>query len=285
MLRRTAFLSASSLVELAELRRALNEENVDSVSPYDVDPALGSLADTVVDAIREASFVLVVVTDDPIPPAVLFEVGAASALGRPLAVLDSRTMRSPTSGTNFALSALLRAPTLSASLLDPSGLRHEVHSYVSGVLDDAPPHGSPPPTKQLSVIGAIEGADSAERRCAQALLKLGLGVVLRPQSGRAVPDMTASMPDLGPLFDPIFVEVAGLRAHLSDKRKALTSALHNAGAHLGLLVTLDAVPSSIELTSATTAIVSLNLRELEQLTVLSLEHRLTSARNRLVHGG
>jgi hypothetical protein len=285
MRRRTAFISANARVELTELRRALNEENVESIAPYDVNPRLGSLADTVVDAIRDASFVLVVITDEPIPPAVLFEAGVASALGRPLAVLDSRTLHGSMAGANFALASLVSAPTLSASLSDPTGLRHEVHSFLSGVLDEWSPQGSHPAAQQLATTGAIERADEAERRCAEALLKRGVSVVLHPGGGRGVPDMAASLPGLGPLFDPILVEVTGLRARLSEKRKALTDALTKAGAHLGLLVALDEVPLSTELTSATTAIVSVSLRQLEQSEVLSLQRWLTLARNRLVHGG
>jgi hypothetical protein len=97
--------------------------------------------------------------------------------------------------------------------------------------------------------------------------------------------MAITVYELGPLFDPVLVEVAGLRARLQVKQAALTEWMKTAGAHMGLLVALDDVPVAIERTSGSTAIVTLSLRDLEFADNVVFLDWLKAARNNLVHGG
>jgi hypothetical protein len=284
--RRSVFLASSAEADLGLLRSVLAETGVSVVTPDA--PSVGEFAgDALVDAVTRATFVLVVLTDSTLPAAVLFEVGVASARKRPLAVLDARSRKIETSDTEFALAALTAAPTLGADLTDKAALRSELQNFLSGVLTSS---GQRRPQRhveatQPAFVNAETEMPTAELRSAEALRKLGARVVLQPGGSRGGPDMAASWAELGPLFDPVLVEVAGLRARLRQKRAALAAAMTTAGAHLGLVVALDAVEVSTELTSATTTVVTLSLRELETTDRQAFLRLLGSARNQLIHGG
>lgn len=245
-------------------------------------PAGQPLAEELRQTLNHVRFVLVVVDDDPIPSSVMFEAGLAHGVGVPVAVLDGRDP-DRRGVDDLALDMLQPGPRLYARLTDPVGLTEQLGAYLE--------LGQPPlPRVQGQALPRPTQAPShnyysseAERRTAEALIRLGATVFTGRAGKLSVPDLVARFPHLDPPMNPVLVEVKGLRAQLSRARDQLADALARGNTHLGLLVTLDTLPPSYDRVAPGRVIAQISLLLLEQ-TPERLIKLLSEARSLAVHG-
>jgi hypothetical protein len=270
-------VSVRAGADLRTLRTVLESMGV-QVWASETLPVGGNLPETLSAAISTADFVLVVIDEPVVAPAVIFEAGAAFGAGRPVLVLyATRRAVSP------PINSLLTAPRISATLDDEEALEYQLRGYLENVLPIARRRApsldlvevidTPPSARPSAELDAIE-------RTKDALEEMG-AIVTMTGGMRSVPDMAASWPQLTP-FDPLLVEIAGRKARLKKKVDQLRAAMKGRTNRLGLVITLDERPIREEVLHGV-AILVVSLRQLESSPSLVFQ-RLVTLRNRLVHG-
>jgi hypothetical protein len=244
------------------------------------------LAQLLDETLSQVDLVLLVIDNDPIPPSIMFEAGLAHGLGIPVAVLDGRDAKRLGTTDDLALDTLLPGPRLYAHLSDEVGIAEQLDAYLQMQVpggDAASVEAVTPPGGRL-FQKPISYESEGERRTAEALLRLGAVVLADRAGSRSVPDFVARFPQLEPSMNPVLVEVKGRKAHLSPARQQLRDALSRSHAPLGLLVTLDSLPTTSQWVGPGQVVAQISLLTLEQSPqqVLTL---LSQARNLAVHGG
>jgi hypothetical protein len=239
------------------------------------------LADQLRQTLRLVRFVLVVVDDAPIPPAVMFEAGLAHGVGVPVAVLDGRDP-DRRNVDDLALEILQPGPRLYARLTDSVGLTEQLGAYLELGQPQLPRvQGQAIQRPSEPSSSSYHGSDAA-RRTVEALTRLGATVFTDRTGGFSVPDLVARFPHLDLPMNPVLVEVKGLRAQLPRARNQLGEALARGNTHLGLLVTLEALPPRYDRVAPGRVIAQISLSLLEQ-TPERLIKLLSEARSLAVH--
>jgi hypothetical protein len=249
-------------------------------------PAGQPLPDQLWHTLRTVRFVLVVVDDDPIPSSVMFEAGLARGVGAPVAVLDGRDP-DRRGVDDLALDTLQPGPRLYARLTDPVGLTEQLEAYIEPGQSQLPRVGGqtiPRPPSPSTQVPPASYDSEAERRAAEALIRLGATVFPDRAGSLSVPDLVARFPHLDPSMNPVLVEVKGRRAQLGRARDQLADALARGHTHLGLLVTLDTSAPRCDRVAPGRVVAQISLALLEQ-TPERLIKLLSQARNLAVHGG
>lgn len=277
---RTVFMLARAGTPLDVVQHVVRHFGLEPVSVDSLEGG-GPIGQTVLTGLQEAAFVMLVIDNLVLPGSVIFEAGLAKGLGKPVVVLDARTRRRSMSD-ELAVDIFLDAPRMFARLNDQSALTQELAAYLASESDVRPARDrgpAPPPPPWES---------EADRRTFAALEHAGARLVSVRQSPRGVPDLSVEFAELGPAFNPVFVEVAGRRADVGRRTVQLSEALQRSSARLGLLVTLDREPGTDKgedwhRAGLGQAVVTWSLERLEEDPALVVQD-LVALRNRLVHG-
>lgn len=249
------------------------------VSIDDVPPGT-PIGEALRSAIQMADYVLIVWDTAKLPRSVMLEAGYALGANVPVALLDARSHRGTTDDPT--VDALLNVPRLHGRLSDPAGLQRELSAlrYLSRKAPASLPPEETPSDWYRDLPAAV--GDSAESRTLSILQKLDVRVNSERERPLDVPDWDVWVPLFSPPFNPVLIELIGLKGSLKRKREQLRSALVRQGAHLGVLVTLDPVASRVDVLRDS-AIVEVSLPQLEQ-SPQDLFSLLRQARNSLLHG-
>ena len=277
---RRVFLLARAGTPLELVHSVLRDAGLNPVS-VETSEATGSISEAVEDGLKNAAFVMLVVDNRALPRSVIFEAGLAKGLGKSVVVLDART-RGRSMSDELPIDVLLDAPRMFARLNDKSALSQELDAYLASRED----------TRPAKVRGPYRAAPSweseADERTFEALQRAGARLVSVRKSPHGVPDLSIDLAQLGTGFNPVFVEVAGLRAAIDRKTAQMAEALRRSSVRLGLLITLDPEPSfeegeDLHRVDFGQAVVIRSLKQLEG-DPDAVVRDLVSARNRLVHG-
>jgi len=261
------------------LATALSEIGLRPTTLGDVDASL-SLASELLEAVEHAAFVVVVWDTTRLSRALVFELGFAAGAGVPIAVLDARSEKSASS-SDVVLDALLGGPRLHARLNDTASLMQEFEALLPSLVsfrDLARYRSQYKP--RVTELSKVELGSEASKRTRVALISLGASLV---SSAGEVPDFIARFHHLEAAFNPVLVEVAGLRARLDRKLEQLKKAMQAGSARLAILVTLDDVGPWQAPGPKGAAIIVVSLRDLEE-SPKTVRFELQRARNAIVHG-
>jgi hypothetical protein len=265
-----------------ELEQAFSAVGLQPMRVADL-PAGQPLTEQLSRTMRSVRFVLVVVDDDPLPSSIMFEAGLARGVGVPVAVLDGRDP-DRRGLDDLALDTLQPGPRLYARLTDLVGLTEQLEAYIEPGLPKLPRvQGQAIPRPSQAPL-ASHYRSEAERRTAQALMRLDAAVFADRPKGLSAPDLVVRFPHLDPSMNPVLVEVVGRRDQLRRARDRLAEALARGNTHLGLLITLDTAPPRYDRVAPGRVIAQLSLSLLEQ-TPDRLIKLLSEARSLAVHGG
>lgn len=210
------------------------------------------------------------------PPAgVLLEIGAGIGRGLPVVVVLGSKVRST------SLPAALRElPSMRLPVDVSSDGATRLRSLLTAI------EKRPSSSRQ---VGSIEGgrerwADESERLTAEALQRLGAGIVgYEPANRRGKPDLAAWFPDLpGVPYNPVLVEVAGRTPDLVGKRAQLRGYMRDADALIGFLV----VPGTFDpewRVLASGAVLTIGVQSLGELQPEEFARILRDGRNYLFH--
>lgn len=241
-----------------------------------------NLAGATQDAIRDASYVLLVWDTILLPRSLLFEAGLAVGIGANLVLLDAR--RRQDGRDDLAVEAYLSVPRLHGRLSDVEGLTRELRALRQVNFQSAKSNKESLPRADWPIqVSQTTGGSDFEDRVLRVLNRLDIQVLqLGDERKQRIPDWEVVVPGLMAPFNPVFIELAGRKANLPSKRDQIRAALLDRGAHIGALVILDPVESRVE-TVHDTAIVEISLGQLES-SPHDLDVLLRTARNQLVHG-
>jgi hypothetical protein len=272
------FISSAATTNLQPLGPLLAEAHLEATSWHDI-------SSTFVGGFREAiaaSAGVLAFLDDPNPnPAVIFELGMAVGLGRPvvLVVQNHEVLRDlPMVLRSLPTLILSEHPAKSAalrlvSLLESSTgyVTNEWHSITSF------PYARPEVVQR-------EWADEYEAAVARELKRIGANVVGQvPANRRGYADLAAWMPGLPiPDVNPLLVEVAGSGAVVSQKVAQLKSYLEKSGLRFGLLVTRENQDIRWDYDNGT-AVLVIGLDQLRVFSSNDLRDSIIRARNVLAH--
>jgi hypothetical protein len=241
-----------------------------------------SLAGATQDAMRHASYVLLVWDTTLLPGSLLFEAGLATGIGANVVLLDARKRQDVRD--DLAVEAYLSVPRLHGRLNDVEGLTRELNAlrYVR-FQSASSPDGSLTEAEWPLSASQVTGGTEFEGRVLRVLDRLHVAVLqVSAEKQRRIPDWEVMVPGLMTPFNPVFVELAARNANLEKKRDQIRRALLERGAHIGALITLDPLRSRVE-TIRDTAIVEIDLMRLEE-TPGEFDALLRTARNQLLHG-
>lgn len=202
------YLSSPFLVDTKPLRRVLQDLEVDVGSIEDLPPAGQMLSGLLTEQIQSASFVLGVLSADE-GAAVLFEIGVATGLGKPVFLIADDEERLP--------SSLLSLPFVAASLTDAETIRFHLEAFIASLAfprkatSVKPPLGFYGGGEMVPVQrpGRRSSGSRSELRVEAAFRQAGASVTVSPQIGEGTEaDMIVWLPDadLG-LGGPLLVEV------------------------------------------------------------------------------
>lgn len=225
-------------------------------------------------ALHDCRAVVAYVTSRRPPVGVLLEIGAG--LGRDLPVLIVLGPKVRSSSLPVALRELhsMRLPTD----VSADGVERFV-SLLSTIVQASAPSWTEP-----SEGGREKWADESERLAAQALQRLGAGIVgYEPSNRRGKPDLAAWLPDFaGGPYNPALVEVAGRNPDLKAKEAQLRSYMENADALVGLLV-VQGVFEPVWHVESSRAVMVVGARNLADMRQEDFLRFLRDGRNRLFH--
>lgn len=278
------FLSSPRLVDTAKLRDVLTRLAVE-VASVDALPTAGDLSSSeLVNRIREATFVVGVVSDID-SSAVLFEVGIALGMSKPVFLVADDKESLTTS--------LLGLPLVVAPLSDTNTLQFHLQNFVASLSFARPKTQS----KVIRMYGGGEaiptpltGGQLAEARVAAAFRKAGSEVTVSPRfNSESEADMIvwlSSAMDLG-AGGPLLVEVKST-ARESFPQGAIHQVerlLEKSHLRAAVLVTNSPEKGVAARMIKSSFLYSLSIAELERLAEADmLPHEFIKARNRLAHG-
>lgn len=286
---RTCYIAAPAGANLNTLRSALESRNIRVLLPdHDSLDAFQKPAHTV----ARADLVIGVLTAQRRSQWVLFELGQASALERPIIMIGPpkseavpshikpllylRTGLHNREAIAFALDQLLAAPEPMRRLHVEEPRAGALGGQVDGLL------------QQLQQVTAAKDPIGLERLCAEVIRRSGAEVVTEKLGVSRRADMAIWSDELQPwLGNPLLIEIK-MGIHnargAEDAAKALSAAITDAGAVWGLLLLGDYEPASLSRLPPT--ILACSIEDLiNQMRTRSFSDVVRDLRNRKVHGG
>lgn len=273
------FVSSRAATRTGVLLDAIRAADMVPITAYEVTTG-ESVGQSLRDAIAKVDYVIVVWDTQKLARSVMFEAGYALGVGTPVALLDVRTSRGPVD--DASIEALLNVPRLHAKLFDFAGLRRELLALRQLSFGGSLPTGDDESLSRWYHEPPPRSDSSSEARVLDLFRRTEIAVNAERVSALAVPDWVVWAPSFAPPFNPVLVELVGLKGSLERKREQLRRALDDQGALIGVLIALDHVESRVEIVRSA-AIVQISLRQLEQQPA-DLLGLLRHARNSLVHG-
>lgn len=289
---KTCFISAPANLDLSKLRRLLASKHVKAILPFE-QPVQGSdFQGQISRAIQKADFCIALLPDEAKQANVFFELGIASAFGKPILLL--RTGRSdlpiniwdiPTAefdppqftGLGFYLDQFLRSALKSRRKTTPISPKTKP---LSGRANQLAAH--------LQSLGPRATHYELENILQVAFRESGIRASAEPKEGDRQYDFAIWVDELSEVVgNPILVEVKSSLS-LADAKRLRDSFIDSVPKALGraLLVVYSTGSPTIENESVgAPLILFVNIqRLLATLRARSLGTFIRSERNRLVHG-
>jgi nucleoside 2-deoxyribosyltransferase len=290
---RSCFVSAPFGFDAYPLAEALREKNISS-SRLDKIELGRSIIDSILDEVKEADFVCAVLPSGYTPENVIFEIGFALGLKRPVLVLTEPEVKVP-----FELRNLAQA---TVRLNDKRALGKAVEALLPAIAK-APHHGRKPVT--FPKLRTISRADADEifarlsepHKVSEAnfqeivtdlFQKAGVLAPSPSHSGRG--DLSIWIDELEPVFgNPILVEVKAGRlrqSQIDDAYHFLSYHLIRSNLLLGIVVYWDIESRKFGIPSPTLPLVAcFSVDELvDHLRLGTFTQALVNIRNRAAHG-
>jgi hypothetical protein len=282
------FLSSPFLVDTEPLRRVLTGLNVELGSIEEFPSAGQSPVELVSAQIRRASFVLGVITGEE-NAAVLFELGLATGLGKPVFLIADDKER--------LASSLLSLPLVVAPLTDTENLRFHLEAFLASLA--LPRQATTAPRKPPRFYGGGEAVSlprssgspeaRSEQRVEAAFRRAGANVTVSPQIAEgSEADMIVWLPDLDlGLGGPLLVEVKSraTEAFPVNGIRQVERLLCRSHLRAAVLVTNAPDPGVSGRVVQGAFVYAVSIPELERLAEAGkLTQELKRIRNRLAHG-
>lgn len=271
----SSLILARSGAPLGALRSSLTELGLTPVL-LDELPTEQPLGESLLRAVDDATFVIVVWDVTRVSRSTMFAAGYAVARSARIALLDARTRRSVTDDP--LVDELLAFPRLNAPLSSEQLLSQELSAFLELPYSEPALYRK---SRQPSGMPLQAEGSGLEGRVVAALRSVDLRSVSARTASLEIPDWKVWVARFTPPFNPVFVEVTGRLSHQDRKRKQLVRAMNTSGAHLGVLITADDVEPRVDI-DGLTAVCTLSVTDLESAPE-QFEDLLRIARNRLLH--
>lgn len=308
---RKCFIVAPVTVDTGRLRHLLRKLNIDTQDALSLPPNPGSILSSIESAIRSADFVCAVVPST-LPANILFEIGLAYGVRKPLFLIVDRDVRLPID--------LVDVFHVLASPEDIDAIEFNLQNFLEHI-EKRTPRRRYVSTKRIQAIfpyaELLEEVQSLpvlacdlpadipslhayednlvsselERFVADLLKRTDTGIVRETHHPGSGADMAIWLDDIeSTLGNPVLVEVKLGRFNERRLGKAETQLrryLNNTNARVGLLLYLDFSGRRFPKTSSGwPLVIRLDVREFADIVLRGqLVNALIEERNKVVHGG
>jgi hypothetical protein len=290
--RLTCYISWPQGVQIENLRLVLRESKVRTPSIGELVPAGVTSADVVRTDLERTDFVCGVLSASFANENVLFDLGLAIGLGKPVFIIAE--------GSRLIPSSLASYPFLIAKIDETKPIAFHLKYFLKNLSRKSPRVAARynPPTlstsrrsrKSLqSRVMAIVNESQAEDLLLEAFKSAGIEAIAEPnlvkESGLLRPDLVAWLPnspkDLG---NPIIIEFSRMDQNLEPYLQKLRESLRRAKVRTGLLVTIGPIERASPKIYPDGYIFILALHDLvDRIHSGSLIQLLISERNRSFH--
>jgi len=227
--RRCFIIGAHDAYEAA-IRAELSRVAVDGFTTWDI---AGSrpLSGLIVDAIKRADFVIAILRADPTRSSVLFEIGIAYALGKPLAAVV------PPGAENLP-AELTDLQIVRASPDDSEAFRFLITQLSEAAAHSRKSRTSGNTTRRPSRPARDLSGLWLERTVQSALARSGVSVEAEARTANRGADFAFWSADLESIGNPVLVEVKASRSPstIRDGADQLATYMERTRAELGLLI-------------------------------------------------
>jgi nucleoside 2-deoxyribosyltransferase len=291
---KTCYLVSATGADTAGIRRALEQLSISPLSPDRTSPVGESVPKSLRQMMRKADFVVGVLDGGEDRENVLFELGVAIGLNRPLFLLVP-----PELSTNFSLQSY---PMLQAPLNDVSAIVFHLRQFLRNITKRRPP-ALLPTTKSSEKVGLAWLEDLAttastlderqlEQQISYALSRAGFATSVEPSfpaDGKILrPDLVAWFDSAPTIFgNPLLIEV---KRNLGDHRNIAIAQVKrylNAAKLRTAIVIAGSGADDVEFEQADVGYIFILSAEtfLKELARGSLFDTLIRRRNLAAHGG